>query len=92
MPPLKDYTDDPDREEKEHNRKVKQPTVAKKKLSEEKALRESILSRQLQWGSADFLALERCILDNVTFNVNADGELISVTSVDTSGVTRTQPH
>lgn len=91
MPSLKDYTNHPEREAKEHARKVRQETAAKKKLSEEKALRESILARQLQRGSVDFLALERSILDNVTFNVNPEGELIRVTSVDTSGVTLTLP-
>ena len=89
MPRLKDYTGDPEREKKEAAREVRRNTRAQNKLREEAALRKKFLISQEQRGSAQHDARAPSILDNVTFTVSSEGDLISVTYKDAEGVTDT---
>jgi hypothetical protein len=89
MHSLKDYTGCPDRHVKEKARQVRQEKGTKKKLSEEQALREKILTSHLHRSTTDQSARAPSILDNVRFKVTAGGETVSVTLVDASGGTRT---
>jgi hypothetical protein len=90
MPSLKDYVHHPDREKRERARQVRREKVAKGKLSEAQALRDKVLTSQLQRLSADQPALRApSILDNVTLNVTAGRELISVTYQPERGGTLT---